>query len=521
MAPGPEDVLAAPSPGGDSVVSSKRDHSPPPSGDAASKKKKTTAGAGSRGVANLTPEQLAKKRENDREAQRNIRRRTKEQIETLERQIQELQSQQPYQELMAMKRAKEAVEKENVEMKARLRSIAHDLQGLIGPAELPRPYASPAPPPGPVHATTPASTTSSGSAELHSWQAQAHQSEQAKVQLQQQRHDMRHGLDMGPERLGLDFLLGQNQRPPKIQTGVNGAQDTARWQHIPMKHDWTDVRNDQALRGRGASAGTQLWEPSKSRESSVGAPSTSTTHAHRPAVSDASQSAMTPPWSMQIKNCGPTCPLDSILLDFLGERRQRAAEGLPAQEVVGPRYPSVSSLLNPAHSAMSHPLSKVFTDILSTFPDISTLPERVGVLYIMFLLMRWQISPTQENFDRLPHWVRPQPAQLQYAHPAWIDHLPWPAMREKLAKVYTPHDYHFENFFIPFTTTIRVGWGYEETDTLLQNPDSEELMVNPVFERHLRNLDNWSLGEPFAKAFPGLIETCRIDYSVKGAKTRQ
>ena len=66
MGPASEDVAA--SPGGESAISSKRGASPEVNsvgaapGDAARKKKKT--GPGSRGVANLTPEQLAKKREN-------------------------------------------------------------------------------------------------------------------------------------------------------------------------------------------------------------------------------------------------------------------------------------------------------------------------------------------------------------------------------------------------------------------------------------------------------------------------
>ena len=35
-------------------------------------------------------------------------------------------------------------------------------------------------------------------------------------------------------------------------------------------------------------------------------------------------------------------------------------------------------------------------------------------------------------------------------------------------------------------------------------------MINPVFERHLRDLKNWSLGPPFAKAHPALADTVRI-----------
>ena len=50
--------------------------------------------SGTRSVSTLTPSQLARKRANDREAQRAIRARTKEHIESLERQVEELRSQQ-------------------------------------------------------------------------------------------------------------------------------------------------------------------------------------------------------------------------------------------------------------------------------------------------------------------------------------------------------------------------------------------------------------------------------------------
>ncbi len=100
---------------------------PPPSG-----KKRRSSASGSRGVANLTPEQLAKKRANDREAQRAIRERTKGQIETLERKIQDLTSQQPYQELQHVIQQKEAVEAENEDIKRRLSSVLSIIQPLLG-----------------------------------------------------------------------------------------------------------------------------------------------------------------------------------------------------------------------------------------------------------------------------------------------------------------------------------------------------------------------------------------------------
>lgn len=424
-------------------------------------------------------------------------------------------------------RAKEAVEQENVEIKRRLAGIVGMLQPLIGSgksiyretkptrltaslAAVEAAYVSPAQTQAPApsqnppaalsvqNASTPTSTASPGSLDHSAGQMWPGGGDQAKMQLTQQRHELRHGLELGPERLGLDFLLDPHQRVAKIQAGVNGAQDTPQYQHISMKHDWTVTPKDQAFRVR-PDPGPWFSSPARIEAPSMPSPD---------------QTEGLAGYSAPVKNCKPTCPLDSLLLDFLSERRQRAAEGLSPQEVVGPRYPSVSSLLNPANSAYSHPLSKVFTDILSTFPDLSSLPERVAVLYIMFLVMRWQISPTQENYDRLPEWMTPRPSQLFTAHPAWIDHIPFPLMREKIVRMYNPTEYLFDNFFIPFTTTLNVSWPYEETDTLLRSPDSDELLINPVFERHLRNLDNWKLGEAFVKAFPSLADTgnfeCRV-----------
>jgi hypothetical protein len=98
-------------------------------GNGQGKKRRINTSANPRGVANLTPDQLAKKRANDREAQRAIRERTKNQIGNLERKIRELTNQQPYQELQRALRQKEQVEAENADIKKRL----HSVLGLIRP----------------------------------------------------------------------------------------------------------------------------------------------------------------------------------------------------------------------------------------------------------------------------------------------------------------------------------------------------------------------------------------------------
>jgi len=93
--------------------------------------KRKRVGPSSRGVANLTPEQLERKRANDREAQRAIRERTKNQIETLNREIENLKSQQPYLDLQVALRQKEAVKAENDELKRRIFSFITSIQPFL------------------------------------------------------------------------------------------------------------------------------------------------------------------------------------------------------------------------------------------------------------------------------------------------------------------------------------------------------------------------------------------------------
>ena len=81
-------------------------------------------------------------------------------------------------------------------------------------------------------------------------------------------------------------------------------------------------------------------------------------------------------------------------------------------------------------------------------------------------------------------------------------------MRDKLVANY--QDYAFENWFIPYTSTLSVNWPYESTDCLLATSESDELTINPVFERHLMRLENWSLGPAFARAHPEMASTVRI-----------
>ncbi|KAK4644655.1 hypothetical protein QC761_306800 [Podospora bellae-mahoneyi] len=509
--------------------------------------KKRKAVPGSRGVANLTPEQLAKKRANDRDAQRAIRERQRLKIEQYEREIRELKSQQPYLELQAAVRQREAVEAELAEVKACLASIMHLVQPLLakGSPIVGQQHPAPLPSPAQTHhpslhhqqhglvaptrtsvgfsGSGPGSVASPGSVGTHGrWhnsmspvvtpmctEGQQHQqhphqphqlqqpqpSSQAGI-LAQQRHDLGHGLYLGSDRLGLEFLLDPAQKIARIHQNAAAAASTQYHHQVPL-----------------------LIPPTQTPFPKPTQPPPLPQHQPREEEEDDEEDFFTLPL-----NSPPTCPLDSILLDFLSERRHLLS--LPsshANDVLGPPYPSISSLLNP--STPSHPLSKVFTDILARFPGLSRLPERAAVLYLMFLLMRWQVSPTRENWERIPEYFRPGGLQRRKRHPAWVDYIPWGGMRERIVQMCDDDTeeggIEFENFFIPFTGTLRVGWGEEGEGeggcVLLRQKEKggvagvgDGMVINPAFEAHVRRLESWSLGGEFERAFPGLGGTYKL-----------
>lgn len=91
----------------------------------------------SRGVANLTPDQLAKKRANDRQAQRAIRERTKTHIEALEQQVRDLSSQKPFLDLQAAIQHNERIRAENRELRQGLKAAMDIIQPLVARGEIP------------------------------------------------------------------------------------------------------------------------------------------------------------------------------------------------------------------------------------------------------------------------------------------------------------------------------------------------------------------------------------------------
>lgn len=206
-----------------------------------------------------------------------------------------------------------------------------------------------------------------------------------------------------------------------------------------------------------------------------------------------------PAWSLLPKHSGPTYRLDHVVADLIRNRLPYELTGGNVEEFQEHPFPSIPSLLNPVKEAKRSPVtSSIVTNIIhvATVPTIkSNLPEQLAILYFMSSVIRWQISPTEANFNSLPEWCRPTPSQLAVPHPIWIDLIIWPKLRERLCR---ETRYHGQGPTIADISceSISVNWPYGPRDVFMHSNNSE-IILNPVFEAHIKDLSNWSLGPQF------------------------
>lgn len=137
------------------------------------------------------------------------------------------------------------------------------------------------------------------------------------------------------------------------------------------------------------------------------------------------QAAVTPPIHSMLTRVFHNCHLDGVTLRFIADTQEMHKRGKPLSELEGPPQPSYNHFLNPQTNHRPHELSKMLMGVLNAFPDLSRLPEQLAVIHMLHKLMRWQIRPTKENYDAMPDWFQPRPAQLFIPHPHWLDFIPW------------------------------------------------------------------------------------------------
>lgn len=197
-----------------------------------------------------------------------------------------------------------------------------------------------------------------------------------------------------PPSINFAFLLDANGQPNSFYPAI-GNQD--QYEMIHPTEDQTNKPNRRLSRTASNEPRVKL-EPI---DSPFLPPSVNTTvgmplHPRRgPPIDVRFLNLMGQPsnyaWEIPIRSVPPTCKVDETLLSFMQDRRRLALEGVRDIDLVGPKNPSISSLLNPTQNDTSHPVSNVLTKLLCNLPALVTIPEKIALLWTMYLLLR--VSP--------------------------------------------------------------------------------------------------------------------------------
>lgn len=226
--------------------------------------------------------------------------------------------------------------------------------------------------------------------------------------------------------------------------------------------------------------------------------------------SSSSNSLGTPEWQQIPMNIPPTNKLDELIISKARSWRDHfLRSGHQNTELGEPRFPSISSLLNRPFNEdedIPRPVSDVVAAQVLRSP-IKSLVERIGFMYKLAYFVRWLVCQTEETYKMIPEFLRPTHLQRTVPHPAWIDVVTYPDARDELIRQMNWDVY--ESFRALTGSSVSVTWPFPDSGAFMESADGRCLRLNPLFESHIRNRGNWKCGKEVGDAFPFMRPYCR------------
>lgn len=189
--------------------------------------------------------------------------------------------------------------------------------------------------------------------------------------------------------------------------------------------------------------------------------------------------------------------LDHIMHHFR-TRKLSGALPTPMEEIAQTSFPRVVSLLD-GRFTQDTPVSSIVGEH-GPWMQITSSAARIAVMYNICLYLRWLLSPTESNYNALPVHLRPTLLQMTCPHPMWLDIMPWPQGRDQLIS-HMHWETEQERFRLLHNETLSVNWPHPLADILISDSNNE-IALNPSFEVHIRNIENYSCGKQLIEAFP-------------------
>ncbi|KAI6784676.1 uncharacterized protein J7T54_006722 [Emericellopsis cladophorae] len=227
-------------------------------------------------------------------------------------------------------------------------------------------------------------------------------------------------------------------------------------------------------------------------------------------------------WAVPIRHMPPTNRLDRFITGTIETWRGRLSIHHSAELSAASQFPNVSALLEhpedaeadgPSVPDSGQPLSSAASAHLHGSP-LQPLVERLGMVYCLSHLVRWLVCLSRDTYDRMPAFMRPTSLQRAVPHPAWVDLVLFPTARDDIIRLRDWSPDRFEAYRAATARSLSVNWPYADSGAVVESEsgdhEGQRAALNPIFEAHVRNLDNWTVGAEVAAAFPYMAPYVRV-----------
>lgn len=399
----------------------------------------------SRAVRYLSKDSRDKKRANDREAQRNLRRKIKEKMENLERENRELRSGEAYRNLDSLRRKCADLQQDNMALREKLLKIRAETN-----------FEQPSTDPGSLER----------SADLRAYTIV----EPAAAPQDHRRNTLEHA-----------YTTIEATSPPYVAYASSSSQNVPSCPQDP-RHSQSVSSHliNPRLMGRIGSPGKPIWAQMPNNTGFLESCKNQDHWDRQLAPFVHEKRDMLRRGFSEYDTLGPPRPNFAHFFDFW---RNPKPERLPQ---------------SPIQFAIA---------LVSCF-GIKDFKARVGAVANVYAFLRWYIAPTEANYVRMPAYMRPTREQLEIPHPLWMDYPHWPQMRRELClgrdntpinKFCCPYSQTLQlEWNKPNSAVLEV------TEVL-----SDGFLITMTMEYEAQNnmLTNWTLGEYFDEKLPELKST--------------
>jgi len=137
------------------------------------------------------------------------------------------------------------------------------------------------------------------------------------------------------------------------------------------------------------------------------------------------------------------------------------------------------------------------------------VPVRLMHLRNCRLQFLHQMFPDADWNEKLPMFFQARPAQRYLYHDPLIEHFPWPSFRERL--LFYPRRYATNIFMETLQQTVQFVWGYNSRELYEREPCSGLYSYSEAFLRQIKDIRCYSMKPAFFDRFPELREDIPVN----------